>query len=331
MEQLKGVFKPRRKQPQTAFNPSGGREKSGNPTVPNLPPETEYSGSSSQNPPPVSSFPDGVEVLYDCSEATIDICFVHGLTGNRVTTWTANGQSTPWPTTLLPPKLSKARILTYGYDAYIVRRSVASSNRLIDHAMNLLNDLTTDRACCNASTRPLIFVTHSLGGLVCKEAILLSRNNPEAHLRSIFDSTKGIAFVGTPHKGAWMAEWAKIPASALGFMKSINRPLLQILETDNQLLESIQERFWAMIRELREGGRSLEVTCFFEELPLPLVGQVVSKESATLEGYNSISIHANHSDMVKFGSAEDNGFRRLLGELMRWEEQVRYSVLCEPT
>jgi len=121
-----------------------------------------------------------------------------------------------------------------------------------------------------------------------------------------------------------MAEWAKIPASALGFMKSINRPLLQILETDNQLLESIQERFWAMIRELREGGRSLEVTCFFEELPLPVFGKVVSKESATLEGYNAISIHANHKDIVKFGSAEDNGFRRLLGELMRWEEQVRY-------
>jgi hypothetical protein len=99
--------------------------------------------------------------------------------------------------------------------------------------------------------------------------------------------------------------------------------LLKILETDDQFLESI--------RELREGGRRLEVTCFFEELPLPVVGKVVSKESATLEGYNPISIRANHRDMVKFGSAEDNGFKRLLGELIRWEGQVRYSVSCEPT
>ena len=270
-------------------------------------------------------------MLYDCSEATIDICFVHGLTGNRDSTWTAHGQSTSWPKTLLPPKLSKARILTYGYDAYIVRKSVASSNRLIDHATNLLNDLTTDRACCNASSRPLIFVTHSLGGLVCKEAILLSRNNPEAHLRGIFDRIKGIIFMGTPHKGSWMADWANIPASALGLMKSTNKSLLKILETDDQFLESIQVRFWAMIRELREGGRRLEVTCFFEELPLPVVGKVVSKESATLEGYNMISIHANHRDMVKFGSAEDNRFKRLLGELIRWEGQVRYPVTCEPT
>jgi len=291
---------------------------------------SQYSGSSSPNHPPVSLFL-GVEVLHDCSEATIDICFVHGLTGNRDSTWTAHGQSTPWPKTLLPRKLRKARILTYGYDAYIVRKSVASSNRLIDHATNLLNDLTTDRACCKASTRPLIFVTHSLGGLVCKEAILLSRNNPEAHLRGIFDCTKGIIFMGTPHKGAWIADWAHIPASVFCLVKSTNKSLLEILETDNQFLESIQIRFWAMIREQREGGRRLDVTCFFEELPLPVVGKVVSKESATLEGYNSISIHANHINMVKFGSAEDNGFKRLLGELMRWEEQIRYLVALEQT
>ena len=114
-------------------------------------------------------------------------------------------------------------------------------------------------------------------------------------------------------------------------MKSTNKSLLEILETDNQFLESIQVRFWAMIRELREGGRRLEVTCFFEELPLSVVGTVVSKESATLEGYNSISIRANHINMVKFGSAEDNGFKRLLGELMRWDEQIRYLVACEQT
>lgn len=329
MEKLKAVFKPGKKQPKTAYNPRGDRPErtSSDPTLPNARP---HSGPSSEGPPP-DSFPDGVEVLHDCPDATFDICFVHGLTGNRDSTWTAHGQSTPWPKTLLPPKLTRARILTYGYDAYIMRKSGASSNRLIDHATNLLNDLTTDRASCDASSRPLIFVTHSLGGLVCKEAILLSRNNPESHLRGIFDCTNGIVFMGTPHKGSWMANWAKIPASALGLVKSTNKLLLEILETDNQFLESIQVRFWSMIRELREAGRRLEVTCFLEELPLPVVGKVVSKESATLEGYSSFSIHANHRDMTRFGSAEDNGFKRLLGELIRWESQIRDSAASQPT
>ncbi|KAK4113214.1 hypothetical protein N656DRAFT_789252 [Canariomyces notabilis] len=297
------------------------QETSRNPT-PSNPPSDANTDPSPFESPPIPSFPDGVKVLHDCPDAAVDICFVHGLTGNRESTWTARGQSAPWPKTLLPSKLSGARILTYGYDAYIVRKAVAGSNRLIDHATNLLNDLTTDRVCCNASSRPIIFVVHSLGGLVCKQAVLLSRNNPETHLRGIFDCTIGIAFIGTPHRGAWMADWGKISASALGLVKSVNKSLFEILQTDNQALELIQANFWSMIRERQKAGQPPEVTCFVEELPLPRVGRVVSKESATLEGYNSITIHANHRDMVRFASAEENGFKRLLGELVRWERQV---------
>src|SRR5438552_15737666 len=86
-----------------------------------------------------------------------------------------------------------------------------------------------------------IFIAHSLGGLVCKKAILLSRDNREAHFRSIFEWTRGIIFMGTPHRGAWMADWAKIPASALGLVKSANKMLLQILQTDNELLMDIRD------------------------------------------------------------------------------------------
>ena len=286
-------------------------------------PSQSDQSSTPPAPPPYTSFPDGVKVLYDHPQATIDICFIHGLTGNRETTWTANGQVEPWPKTLLPPKLPKTRILTYGYDAYVVKTSVASQNRLIDHATNLLNDLAAERASPKASSRPLVFITHSLGGLVCKEAILLSRNYPESHLRDMFEHTKAIIFMGTPHRGSWMADWFKIPASALGLVKSINKSLLQILQTNEQQLESIQVRFWAMIRELRESGRMLHVSCFFEELPIAGVGKVVSKESATLEGYSSFSIHADHRDMVKFNSADETGFKRVLAELVRWESEAR--------
>ena len=79
-----------------------------------------------------------------------------------------------------------------------------------------------------------------------------------------------------------MADWAKIPASILGLVKSSNQSLLDTLGTSNQLLEGIQVKFCQIIREQREGGPPLEVTCLFEELPLPMVGTVVSKEFATL-------------------------------------------------
>jgi hypothetical protein len=128
-----------------------------------------------------------------------------------------------------------------------------------------------------------------------------------------------------------MADWGNIPASALLPIKSINTSLLEILQTSSQVLELIQINFWSMIRERQSVGSRLEVTCIFEELPLPIVGKIVSKSSATLEGYHSISIHANHKDMVKFSSEEDNGFKRVLGELMRWESQIRFSGITLPT
>ncbi|KAL8366692.1 hypothetical protein RB595_010516 [Gaeumannomyces hyphopodioides] len=292
------------------------------PDPPQEPSRDPLQPGPSESPPPAPLFPDGVKVLHDCPDATVDICFVHGLTGNRDSTWTADGQSTPWPGTLLSQKLENARILTYGYDAYVLRRSAASSNRLNDHATNLLNDLTTDRTSCEARSRPLIFVAHSLGGLVCKEAILRSRNHPESHLRDIFDCTKGFIFMGTPHKSSWMAVWGQIPARAIGLIKFTNKSLLEILETNDQCLKSIQDRFLDMVREQRESGRRLEVTCFFEELPLPVAGTIVSKEYATFEGFTSISIHANHRDMVRFSSVEENGFKRVLGELSKWVTQV---------
>lgn len=271
----------------------------------------------------VPSFPEGVKVLHDVLNATVDICFIHGLTGNRISTWTAEGASSSWPESLLPETVETARILTWGYDAYVIHKlATTSQNRLIDHAINFLNDLTTDRAACNAESRPLILVTHSMGGLVCKEALLQSRDNPEAHLRDVFTSVKGIIFMGTPHKGSWMAGWAKIPVSALGFVKSVNSSLLEILRTNDQTLELIQINFWSMIREQRERGRKIEVTCFFEELGVRGVGPVVSKDSATLESYALMSIHANHANMVKFASAEDNGFKRVVGVLGRWESQI---------
>lgn len=268
-------------------------------------------------------FPDGIKVLHDSADAVLDVCFIHGLTGNRDSTWTVKGQAAPWPALLLASILS-ARILTYGFNAYYVRKraAVPSVNRLLDHATNFLLDLTNDRALCKRIGRPLIVVAHSLGGLVCKQAVLLSRNHPDAHFHDIFDSLKGIVFMGTPHKGSWMANWASIPARTLSIFRSTNKSLLEILETENQLLESIQDDFLSMLRQQLNQGKAVEIACFFEEQPTYGTMPIVLKESAILEGYRHYSIYATHAGMVKFASAEETGFKRVSGELLRWQESI---------
>jgi len=74
------------------------------------------------------------------------IVFVHGLTGDREKTWTARNASEPWPKTLLPSELPTARVLTFGYDAYVADwRGVVSQNQIGNHAWNLLTSLASYR------------------------------------------------------------------------------------------------------------------------------------------------------------------------------------------
>ena len=97
------------------------------------------------------------------------IVFVHGLTGNRQNTWTHN-DGVFWPQDLLPKDLPTARIMTFGYDADVVGIvKTAGSNTLRDHGKSLANDLAMRRARSNSIMRPLIFVAHSLGGLVVEQ------------------------------------------------------------------------------------------------------------------------------------------------------------------
>ena len=130
---------------------------------------------------------------------TISIVFVHGLTGNRESTWTHKKTKTFWPQKLLPQDLPSARILTFGYDADIVEAiNPASSNTLRDHGNSLANDLALRRmksrtvgenACIFGSSslakaeisqnqRPLIFVAHSLGGLVVEQVYPRINSHP---------------------------------------------------------------------------------------------------------------------------------------------------------
>jgi hypothetical protein len=130
--------------------------------------------------------------------------------------------------------------------------------------------------------------------------------------------------MGTPHAGSWMADWFKIPIDIFGILKSNNTSLLRVLQTNDELLRSLNKDFLSLLRVLREGdGQKIHVTCFYEELGYPKVGHIVSRSSATFASDTPISIHANHSEMVKFRSVSDDGFQSVAGELRRWMEDFR--------
>jgi hypothetical protein len=91
--------------------------------------------------------------------------FVHGPTGNRETTWThENGVF--WPEQLALD-IDTARIMTYGYDADVIKIwDMAGGNNLRNHGKSLAFGVSDRRRECRE--RPIIFIAHSLGGLVCE-------------------------------------------------------------------------------------------------------------------------------------------------------------------
>ncbi|OCK93821.1 TPR-like protein [Cenococcum geophilum 1.58] len=157
-----------------------------------------------------------------------------------------------------------------------------------------------------------------LGGLVCQDVLRASEISPEPHLRNIIERTYSILFLGTPHSGADLAEWAASIAKWIGLVKQLNVDTVQVLKTDSEVLARIKEDFHALLRRrIEAGNRRIDITCFYEELPLPDVGEVVPKNSAILPSYNSIGIHNNHMDMTEFRSEDDDGFTQVAGELRR--------------
>jgi pimeloyl-ACP methyl ester carboxylesterase len=101
---------------------------------------------------------------------TFSIVFIHGLTGNRESTWTEKSSRVFWPEELLKHDVPRTRILTFGYDADVAHFWTQSSqNRIGDHALNLVNALAQLRERSDTEDRPIIFAVHSLGGLVLED------------------------------------------------------------------------------------------------------------------------------------------------------------------
>ncbi|KAF2234938.1 hypothetical protein EV356DRAFT_532485 [Viridothelium virens] len=105
----------------------------------------------------------------------------------------------------------------------------------------------------------------------------------------------------------------------MGLVKQANSRIVEVLESDSEVLARIQDSFHTMIRARNQDEyQPIHITCFYEELPLRGVGIVVPSHSAILPGYIPIGIHANHMDMTKFNDADDPGFKAVVGELHRW-------------
>ncbi len=252
---------------------------------------------------------------------------MHGLNGDPHNTWTAEKSKIFWPAQLLPLILEeeKARILVYGYDADVTSfTDGASRDKIHNHAEHLIAELAANRRIRKATERPIIFVAHSLGGLVVKRALIYSseiRGNYTEHLRSVFVSTYGILFLGTPHKGSDLAAWgSRLEAICSAVIPSrvvdSHDALVKALKTNNETLQNIDRQFIQLISRFH-------VYFFHEGKPTKLAHTtafVVDEDSAspTIQDVERAVIQADHSHMCKFESDSSSGFDLVAEGIQRY-------------
>ena len=246
--------------------------------------------------------------------SSASIVFVHGLNGHPKRTWTYDGTSQAassgesvldeaiqahsdsqrvsseerrasqhepslevfWPRDLLPKSFPQARVLTWGYNVRLPEMmSSKSKGSVFHHAEVLLADLVKERSLSRNEKIPLIFVAHSLGGIVVKDALSLSRSDL-TELSRILPVTIGVIFLGTPHHGSKAASlgnsFAKLTKIAL---RRPDTKILNALEQDSDVLERVSRGFGQVL-----ALGKIRVHSFQEELKTHGLMIVDSKSSS---------------------------------------------------
>src|SRR5690242_18623569 len=115
--------------------------------------------------------------LYRVSEALQGlrsaVVFVHGLGGDAFATWQSGPQESDFWPRWLAEDLPEIEVWTVEYEAS-PSNWLGSAMALPDRAANLLAWLEAERLC----DKRLVFITHSLGGLVVKQLLRLSADRP---------------------------------------------------------------------------------------------------------------------------------------------------------
>ncbi|PVH74731.1 hypothetical protein DL98DRAFT_658590 [Cadophora sp. DSE1049] len=157
--------------------------------------------------------------------------------------------------------------------------------------------------------RPMIFICHSLGGIVLKKALIIANEKADRY-SSISRDTFGVMFMGTPHRGSDVAFWGRLFGTMADVFTpgSIRTQLLQDLQPKSSCLGDICLQFV-------ERSQSLRIFTMYERLKIKgLPGLVVDKDSAILLLPNEtpVPIEADHRSMCRFSSEKSEKFQLVL-------------------
>ena len=228
------------------------------------------------------------------SNPVADVIFVSGLHADWRSTWcSATDRNVLWPRDLLPDELPTARILCFSYVGLLSEPNVAPiSRRLRDALSQYLRERERDV--------PIVFVAHSLGGLILQEAIYLEPKDSDPLL---LPHLRGICLLGTPRfrdETKWNT-FSRFIASQTD-AKEVVAPsaISEYGTTINANFEA-----WLSARQ----RFPIEICCFYEiQKTSNEIGILVPQDAAVIPGQEARPLLKDHLSLTKHGDRLDSQY-----------------------
>ncbi|KAI9770213.1 MAG: Ankyrin repeat domain-containing protein 44 [Geoglossum umbratile] len=237
----------------------------------------------------------------------LDIVTVHGLCGDRQTSWSEKSH-TSWLQDHLPAYLAHARVSTYGYE---LSEEGVSAAEIDAKAKELLDTFLYGKLAETYYPRTFVFIGHNLGGLIIKQALL--RANAEAIYSNIAKRTSLLILFGTPQRAESQVDWETLAHNLIHATGQNNTgPQSQILTRSSFALRDVNERYAKL-------ARTYNVISICENVKLESFGKLVfERDASTMNVPNETVLfrYADHLNMCRGLEDTDDLFTTICDRLV---------------
>lgn len=226
---------------------------------------------------------------------TADIVFLHGLSDAFESCWQSFSSSDE---TIWPIWLSEALpgVAIWGVD-YPTSKFSTLLNKPDLSLLTIAASLSELMRAKKIGKRPVIFVCHSLGGLITKAMLRACESTMTPTKRAVFENCIGVVFIASPHSGSSLASiLSTIPGVASKQTKELGRA--------GEILIDLHD--WYRNKAPSSGISS----CALYETIATKGAIVVDAGSANpgVPNCDPIPVAANHSNICKFKTKDDLGY-----------------------
>ncbi|KPM39876.1 hypothetical protein AK830_g6697 [Neonectria ditissima] len=266
---------------------------------------------------------DGNKRTIDSETYPVDIIAVHGLNGDAYSTWTHSLTGTLWLRDFLPNFLPGCRVYTYGYPSKLF--CDVSRGRVQEFGRGLLA----------SGTRPIIFVCHSLGGIVCKQALVFAHEDDNTY-GAMLKSTIGVTFLATPHAGSDGANLASVVLTIVNTFNTATTAGLRPRVARTELLDYLgrnSDALQDLLVSARHRLHNLSVVSFYETQATPPLSFLRQRLAHTnladrlwiahplaqlgLSNEDPIPLYENHRSICRFSSETSSSYMAVAKALRR--------------